>query len=160
MNFTTRLIEAPITAEGLKLAAVVSRFNGIITERLLSGALDAFLRHGGVSGDFTVVKAPGAFEIPLVLKVLAESGKYNALLALGAVIRGSTPHFDYVAAAVSRGVARVQLQSGIPIGFGVLTCDSVEQAIDRAGAKSGNKGFDAAVSVMETAGLIKALRAE
>ena len=153
------VIEAQLNAEGLKLAAVVSRFNSFITDRLLKGAADAFLRHGGAQENFTVVKVPGAFEIPLVVRELAKSGRCDAIVALGAVIRGATPHFDYVAAEVSKGIAHVQPEFGFPVGFGVLTCDTVEQAVDRAGAKSGNKGFDAAVSAIEAAGVLKALRA-
>jgi 6,7-dimethyl-8-ribityllumazine synthase len=152
------VIEAQINAENLKVAAVVSRFNSFITDRLLSGALDAFIRHGGSEDDFTAVKVPGAFEIPLIAKKLAESELYDAIVALGAVIRGSTPHFDYVAAEVSKGIASVQLEHGIPIGFGILTCDTLEQAVDRAGAKSGNKGYDATVAVIETAKLLETLR--
>ncbi|MDR1314587.1 MAG: 6,7-dimethyl-8-ribityllumazine synthase [Deltaproteobacteria bacterium] len=151
----TLILEAQISASGLRLALAVSRFNGLITERLLDGATDAFLRHGGRAGDLTVMKVPGAFELPLVVQAAARSGRYDAICALGAVIRGSTPHFDYVAAEVSKGLAQVQLQTGVPVGFGVLTCDTLEQAADRAGAKSGNKGFDAAVTVIETANLLK-----
>lgn len=152
------IIEAKISAEGLKLAAVVSRFNSFITERLLEGALDAFTRHGGDKDNFTVVKVPGSFEIPLLAKVLARSGKYDAVVALGAVIRGSTPHFDYVASEVSKGIAHAQMDLEVPIGFGVLTCDTVEQAVDRAGTKSGNKGYDATLAAIETARLLKDLK--
>ena len=153
-----KIIEGQINAEGLRLAVAVSRFNSLITERLLAGALDSFLRHGGSDEDVTVVKVPGAFELPLAVSALASSGKYDAVVALGAVIRGSTPHFDYVAAEVSKGLALVQLETGVPVSFGVLTCDTVEQAIDRAGTKSGNKGFDAVVSAIETARLLRLIQ--
>ncbi|MDR1040872.1 MAG: 6,7-dimethyl-8-ribityllumazine synthase [Deltaproteobacteria bacterium] len=150
-----QILEAQISAVGLRLALAVSRFNSLITERLLEGAADAFLRHGGREDDLTVLKVPGAFELPLAVQAAARSGRYDAVCALGAVIRGSTPHFDYVAAEVSKGLAQVALQTGVPVGFGVLTCDTLEQAADRAGAKSGNKGFDAVVTVLETANLLK-----
>ncbi|MDR1080659.1 MAG: 6,7-dimethyl-8-ribityllumazine synthase [Deltaproteobacteria bacterium] len=154
-----QILEAQITAAGMRLAIAVSRFNSLITERLLEGATDAFLRHGGRGEDLTVMKVPGAFELPLAVQAAARSGRFDAVCALGAVIRGSTPHFDYVAAEVSKGLAQVQLQTGVPVGFGVLTCDTLEQAADRAGAKSGNKGFDAVVTVLETANLMKLMGA-
>ncbi|MDR2339855.1 MAG: 6,7-dimethyl-8-ribityllumazine synthase [Deltaproteobacteria bacterium] len=154
-----RNINADIDASDLKIAVVVSRFNGVVTDRLLKGAKDAFLRHGGHETGFTLARVPGAFEIPLVLRELAKTGRYDALVALAAVIRGSTPHFDYVAAEVSKGVAHVQLELGVPIGFGVLTCDTLEQAVDRAGAKSGNKGYDATLAAIETARVLSAIRA-
>ena len=149
--------EGKLDATGLRFGIIVSRFNSFIGERLLEGALDAIIRHGGVDGDITVARVPGAFEIPLATKKLAESGRYDALICLGAVIRGSTPHFDYVAAEVSKGVASVSLESGVPVAFGVLTTDSIEQAIERAGTKAGNKGFEAAVTAIETANLLKGL---
>jgi 6,7-dimethyl-8-ribityllumazine synthase len=154
----TNNLEAQVDAKGLRLVAVVSRFNALVTDRLLAGAEDAFLRHGGAAGDFSWVRVPGAFEIPLVVKELAASGRYDAIVALGAVIRGSTPHFDYIAAEVTKGVAHVQLEFSIPVAFGVLTCDTLEQAMERAGAKSGNKGYDAALSAVETARLLRAIR--
>ncbi|MBF0139949.1 MAG: 6,7-dimethyl-8-ribityllumazine synthase [Magnetococcales bacterium] len=132
-----------------RYAIIVSRFNGFITERLLEGALDCFRRHGVGNASLTIVRVPGAFEIPMVLSRLAKSQKYSGIVCLGAVIRGSTPHFDYVAAEVSKGVASVALDNGIPVGFGVLTTDTVEQAIDRAGTKAGNKGWETALSVIE-----------
>ncbi|MBF0415196.1 MAG: 6,7-dimethyl-8-ribityllumazine synthase [Magnetococcales bacterium] len=132
-----------------RYAIIVSRFNGFITERLLEGALDCFRRHGVGNGSLTIVRVPGAFEIPMVLSRLAKGQKYSGIVCLGAVIRGSTPHFDYVAAEVSKGVASVALDNGIPVGFGVLTTDTVEQAIDRAGTKAGNKGWETALSVIE-----------
>ncbi|MDR1038406.1 MAG: 6,7-dimethyl-8-ribityllumazine synthase [Deltaproteobacteria bacterium] len=150
-----KILEAQISAAGLRVAVAVSRFNSLITERLLEGAIDAFLRHGGRDEDLTVMKVPGAFEMPLAVQAAARTGCFDAICALGAVIRGSTPHFDYVAAEVSKGLAHVQLQAGLPVGFGVLTCDTLEQAADRAGAKSGNKGFDAMVTVIETANLMR-----
>ncbi|MDR2612186.1 MAG: 6,7-dimethyl-8-ribityllumazine synthase [Deltaproteobacteria bacterium] len=152
-----QILEAQISAAGLRLAVAVSRFNSLITERLLAGAVDAFLRHGGAEADLTVFKVPGAFELPLSVQAAARSGRFDAVVALGAVIRGSTPHFDYVAAEVSKGLAQVQLATGVPVGFGVLTCDTLEQAADRAGAKSGNKGFEAVVTAVETANLLKLL---
>jgi 6,7-dimethyl-8-ribityllumazine synthase len=154
----TRILEAQISAQGLKLAVAVSRFNSFITERLLAGAIDAFLRHGGLDDDLTVIKTPGAFELPITVQAAAKSGTYNAIVALGAVIRGSTPHFDYVAAEVSKGLAQVSLSTSVPVSFGVLTCDTVEQAVDRAGTKAGNKGFEAMVTAMEMAGLMRLLQ--
>jgi len=152
-----QFIDGKLDATGLRFGIVVGRFNSFIGDRLLEGALDAIIRHGGDDGAITVARVPGAFEIPLAAKKLAASGKYDALICLGAVIRGSTPHFDYVAAEVSKGVASVSLESGIPVAFGVLTTDSIEQAIERAGTKAGNKGFEAAVTAIETANLLKAL---
>jgi 6,7-dimethyl-8-ribityllumazine synthase len=148
-------LEGNLDAKGLRFGIIVGRFNSFIGERLLEGALDALVRHGADDGQIDVARVPGAFEIPLAAKKLAESGKYNALICLGAVIRGSTPHFDYVASEVSKGVASVSLESGVPVAFGVLTTDSIEQAIERAGTKSGNKGFEAAVTAIETANLLK-----
>jgi 6,7-dimethyl-8-ribityllumazine synthase len=137
---------------------VVSRFNGFVTERLLEGAKDAFSRHGGEAANLTVIKTPGSFELPLAVKVAAHSGRYEAIVALGAIIRGQTPHFEYVAAEATKGLAQVALESGLPVSFGVLTCDTVEQAVDRAGVKSGNKGFEAMVSAMEMASLLRSLK--
>ena len=147
--------DAKLDATGLRVGIVVSRFNGFIAERLLEGALDALIRHGAGDGDIAVVRVPGAFEIPLVAQKLAVAGKYDAIICLGAVIRGSTPHFDYVASEVSKGVAQVSLKTGVPVAFGVLTTDSIEQAVERAGTKAGNKGFDAAMTAIETANLLK-----
>ena len=147
--------DAKLDATGLRVGIVVSRFNSFIAERLLEGALDALVRHGAADGDIAVVRVPGAFEIPLVAQKLAGSGKYDAVICLGAVIRGATPHFDYVAAEVSKGVAQVSLKTGVPVAFGVLTTDSIEQAVERAGTKAGNKGFDAAMTAIETANLLK-----
>jgi 6,7-dimethyl-8-ribityllumazine synthase len=152
-----KFIEGNLDAKGLKFGIVVGRFNSFIAERLLEGAVDALLRHGAKDNDITVARVPGSFEIPLTIRKMAEAGKYDALIALGAVIRGSTPHFDYVASEVSKGVAQVSLQTGIPVSFGVLTTDTIEQAVERAGTKAGNKGFDAAVTAIETANVLKGL---
>jgi 6,7-dimethyl-8-ribityllumazine synthase len=152
-----KTIEAQITAKDLRLAVVVSRFNGLITERLLEGARDAFARHGGDDGLLTVIKTPGSFELPLIVQAAAKSGRHDAVVALGAVIRGDTPHFDFIAAECVKGLAQVSLATGVPVVFGVLTCDTVEQAVNRAGVKSGNKGFEAAVTAMEMAGLLRLL---
>ncbi len=152
-----RTVEGKLTGEGLKFALVVSRFNSFITERLLEGALDCLRRQGVADKDLTVARVPGAWEIPVVVKRLAASKAYDGVICLGAVIRGSTPHFDYVAAEVSKGIAMVSLESGLPISFGILTTDSLEQAIERAGSKAGNKGFAAAEAAMEMANLLKGL---
>jgi 6,7-dimethyl-8-ribityllumazine synthase len=150
-----KFIEGKLNAEGLRFGIVVGRFNSFIGERLLEGALDALIRHGADDALITVARVPGAFEIPLAVQRMAKSGNYDALICLGAVIRGSTPHFDYVASEVSKGIAHVSLDTGVPIAFGVLTTDSIEQAIERAGTKAGNKGFDAAMTAIETANLFK-----
>jgi 6,7-dimethyl-8-ribityllumazine synthase len=150
--------EGKLEAKGLKFGIVVSRFNSFISERLLEGAIDALIRHGADDKNIHVTRVPGAFEIPLFAKKMAETGTYDALICLGAVIRGSTPHFDYVASEVSKGVAHVSLDSGVPISFGVLTTDTIEQAVERAGTKAGNKGFEAAVTAIESANLRKAIK--
>ena len=152
-----KVIQGELQAKGLKFAIIVSRFNDFITGKLLDGAVDALMRHGAREEDVDVVKVPGAFEIPLAAKKVAEKGAYNAVICLGTVIRGATPHFDYVAAEVSKGVAAVSLDTGVPIAFGVLTTDTIEQAVERAGTKSGNKGFDAAVTAIEMAQVFKKL---
>lgn len=152
------ILEGKISAEGFRFAIIVSRFNDFISSKLMEGAIDALKRHGADEKQVSLIKVPGAFEIPLTAKKLAESGKYNAIICLGAVIRGSTPHFDYVAAEVSKGIAHVALESKIPVTFGVLTTDNLEQAIERAGSKSGNKGWDAAVSAMEMVNLFNELK--
>ncbi|MDO8472756.1 MAG: 6,7-dimethyl-8-ribityllumazine synthase [Dehalococcoidia bacterium] len=149
--------EGSLLASGLKFGIVVSRFNEFITGRLLDGAKDALSRHGAKPDDVEIAWAPGAFEIPLVAKKMAESGRYEAVICLGAVIRGATPHFEYVAAEVSKGIARVSLDSGVPVAYGVITADNLEQAIERAGTKEGNKGFSAASTAIEMANLIKNL---
>lgn len=148
---------ALVVPEGAKFAIVASRFNAFIVERLVEGAVDALVRHGADAKNVSVVRVPGAWEIPLVCQRLAKSGKLDAIIAVGAVIRGSTPHFDHVANAVSKGVAQATLDSGVPIAFGVLTTDSIEQAVERAGTKAGNKGFDAGVTAIEMVSLGKAL---
>jgi len=153
-----QFFEGKLEAKGQKFGIVISRFNSFICERLLEGAVDALIRHGVDDKNIHVARVPGAFEIPLFAKKMAESGKYDALICLGAVIRGSTPHFDYVASEVSKGVATVSLQSGIPIAFGVLTTDTIEQAVERAGTKAGNKGFEAAVTAIESVNLMKVLK--
>ena len=150
--------EGKLEAKGLTFGIIVSRFNSFISERLLEGAVDALLRHGADDASIHVARVPGAFEIPLAAKKMAAAGKYDAVICLGAVIRGSTPHFDYVASEVSKGVASVSLDSGVPIAFGVLTTDTIEQAVERAGTKAGNKGFEAAVTAIETVNLFKAMK--
>jgi 6,7-dimethyl-8-ribityllumazine synthase len=147
--------EAKLFAEGKKFALVVSRFNDFITEKLLSGALDALIRSGTSDEDIEVVKVPGAFEIPLMAQKMAKSNRFDAVICLGAVIRGSTPHFDYVSAEVSKGVAAVSMQAEIPVIFGVITVDTIEQAIERAGTKAGNKGWSAAIAAVEMANLFE-----
>lgn len=147
--------EGKLIAEGLRFGIVVARFNEFITNKLLGGALDGLERHGAQTENISVAWVPGAFEIPLIAKKMAESKKYDAVITLGTVIRGSTPHFDYVCAEVSKGVAHVALTTGVPTVFGVLTTETIEQAIERAGTKAGNKGFDAAVSAIEMANLIR-----
>jgi 6,7-dimethyl-8-ribityllumazine synthase len=154
-----RTIEGKLVAVGLKFALVVSRFNSFITERLLEGALDCLRRKGVNEEDLTVVRVPGAWEISLTAKRLAQARSHDGLICLGAVIRGSTPHFDYVAAEVSKGIAQVSLESGVPIAFGILTTDTLEQAIERAGSKAGNKGFAAAEAAVEMVNLLKELGA-
>jgi 6,7-dimethyl-8-ribityllumazine synthase len=149
-----KILEGQLIGKGKRFGIVVSRFNDFITEKLLGGALDGLLRTGVKETDIHVIKVPGAFEIPLAAKKVARGGKYDAVICLGAVIRGSTPHFDYVCAEVSKGVAQVSLDSEIPVIFGVVTTDSIEQAIERAGTKSGNKGWSAAMSAVEMANLM------
>lgn len=153
----TQTLEGKLDAQGLRFAIVAGRFNSFISDRLVEGACDALQRHGAAGTDIQVAKVPGAFEIPLVAKKLAGSGRYDAVICLGAVIRGATPHFDYVSAEVSKGVAAAGLDSGVPVIFGVLTTDTIEQAVERAGTKAGNKGFEAAMSAIEMANLLKVL---
>jgi 6,7-dimethyl-8-ribityllumazine synthase len=152
-----RSFEGNLVAVDLRVGIVVARFNSLITAQLLEGARDGLIRHGVSEDRIDVAWVPGAFEIPVIAKKLAASGRYDAVICLGAVIRGSTPHFDYVAAEVSKGVAAVGFQSGLPVIFGVLTTDTTEQAIERAGVKAGNKGYDAALSAIEMANLIRAI---
>jgi 6,7-dimethyl-8-ribityllumazine synthase len=149
--------EGTLLGEGLRFGVVISRFNEFITARLLEGTEDALLRHGVKEGDIEVAWTPGSFEIPLVAKKMAQSGKYVAIICLGAVIRGGTPHFDYVATEVSKGIAAVGLETGMPVIYGVVTADTLEQAIERAGTKMGNAGFQAAMSAIEMANLIQAV---
>lgn len=151
------IIEGKIIAEGFRFAIIVSRFNDFISSKLVEGAMDALIRHGADEAQITLVKVPGAFEIPMAAKRLADTGKYDAIVCLGAVIRGATAHFDYVAAEVSKGIASISLETGIPVTFGVLTTENLEQAIERAGSKSGNKGWDAAIAAMEMVSLFKAM---
>ncbi len=149
------IIEAKLLAEGKKFALVASRFNDFITDRLVGGAVDALIRSGALTQDIDIVKVPGAFEIPLVAKKMAKKGKYHAIICLGAVIRGATPHFEYVSAEVTKGIAMVSLEFEIPVIFGIVTTDTIEQAIERAGTKAGNKGWHAAISAIEMANLIQ-----
>lgn len=152
-----KILEGELQAKGLKFAIIVSRFNDFITSKLLDGAKDALLRHGAKEEDIDIARVPGSFEIPLIAKKLALKGTYNAVICLGTVIRGATPHFEYVAAEVSKGIAAASMETGIPIAFGVITSDTIEQAVERAGTKSGNKGFDAAITAIEMAQLMKKL---
>jgi 6,7-dimethyl-8-ribityllumazine synthase len=150
-----KIIEANLLAEGKKFGLIVSRFNDFITERLFEGALDGLLRSGARDEDIEVVKVPGAFEIPLMAKKMAATDRYHAIICLGAIIRGATPHFDYVSAEVSKGIAVVSLESEVPVIFGIVTTDTIEQAIERAGTKAGNKGWNAAITAIEMANLIE-----
>lgn len=153
-----KVYEGRLVSQGLKYGIVAGRFNEFIVSKLVSGALDALRRHGADDSDIEIAWVPGAFEIPLIAQKMAESGKYDAIITLGAVIRGSTPHFDYVANEVSKGVAAIALKTGVPVIFGVLTTDTIEQAVERAGTKAGNKGWEAALAAIEMANLTRALR--
>ncbi|MBM3801834.1 MAG: 6,7-dimethyl-8-ribityllumazine synthase [Acidimicrobiia bacterium] len=152
-----RTVQGQLNSSGLRFAIVASRFNDLVTSRLLGGALDALERTGAAEADVTVVRVPGSFEIPLAAKKLVQTQKYDAVICLGTLIRGETPHFDYLSSEVTKGISSVSLESGVPIAFGILTADSVEQAIDRAGMKSGNKGFEATLAAVEMASLLKQL---
>ena len=152
-----KIVEGKIRADGLRFGIVVSRFNNFITERLLEGALDALTRNGAGEDAIEIYRTPGSFEIPAVVRRLLERNKYDAIICLGAVIRGATPHFSYISAEVTKGVAQLSMQSTIPIAFGVITADTIEQAIERAGTKVGNKGWDAALSAIEMANLYREL---
>ncbi len=152
------ILEGDLVVRGARFGIVVSRFNSFIGEPLLEGAMDALLRHGAQTSDIDIVYVPGAHEIPLVLQAMTDNNKYDALIALGAVIRGSTPHFDYVAGECAKGLAHVSMQSKLPVAFGVLTVDTIEQAIERAGSKAGNKGAEAALSAIEMVNLLKQLK--
>jgi 6,7-dimethyl-8-ribityllumazine synthase len=149
--------EGNLIATGAKFGIVVARFNELLSSRLLSGAMDALVRHGAVEDDIDVAWVPGAFEIPLLASTLAKSGRYDAVIALGVVIRGGTPHFEYVSSEVSKGVAKVTLDTGVPVMFGVITADNIDQAVERAGTKAGNKGWEAAEAAIEMANLVKAM---
>ena len=151
----SELFEGVLLGKGLKFGVVVSRFNEFITKKLLEGAQDALLRHGVNEEDIDIAWVPGSFEIPLVAMKLAQTKRYDAVICLGAVVRGATPHFEYIAAEVTKGIAKVGLENGLPVSYGVITADTLEQAIERAGAKAGNKGFDAAVNAIEMANLLK-----
>ena len=153
----SKIIEGTLEAKNYRFGIIVSRFNSFISDRLLEGAIDTLVRHGADKEQLAIAKAPGAFELPLVAKKMADSKKYDALICLGAVIRGGTPHFEYVSSEMTKGIASVSLQSGLPIAFGVLTTDSVEQAIERAGTKAGNKGVEAAMSAIEMVNLLGAV---
>lgn len=152
-----KLFEGVLLGKGLKFGVVVSRFNEFITQKLLDGAQDALRRHGVSPGDIDIAWVPGSFEIPLVAQKLARTEKYDAIICLGTVIRGGTPHFEYIATEVAKGVARVSLDTGLPVAFGVITADTLEQAIERAGTKEGNKGFDAAIDAIEMVDLLKSI---
>jgi len=151
----SRKFEGNLLGKGLKFGVVVSRFNEFFSTKLLEGAQDALVRHGVSEEDIDIAWTPGSFEIPLIAQKMAESKKYHAIICLGAVIRGGTPHFDYIASEVSKGIANINLKTGVPVIFGVITTDTLEQAVERSGTKSGNKGFDAAVSAIEMANLVK-----
>jgi 6,7-dimethyl-8-ribityllumazine synthase len=152
-----QIIEASLKADGKKFGIIAGRFNDFITEKLVGGAIDALTRSGADDKDITLVKVPGAFEIPLIAKKMAQAGKYDAIICLGAVIRGATSHYDYVCAEVSKGIASVSLDSDLPVIFGILTTETIEQAIERAGTKAGNKGFDSALAAVEMANLSTSL---
>lgn len=152
-----RIIEGHLDGKGKRFGIVVSRFNNFISERLLEGALDALVRHGTGEDDIDVLRVPGSFEIPLFAKKLVETGKYNAVICLGALIRGATPHFDFISAECTKGIAQVSLESGTPVVYGVITTDTIEQAVERAGTKAGNKGYDAGLAALEEADLVARL---
>lgn len=153
-----KIIEGMLESKGKKFGIVVSRWNQFIVHKLLDGSIDALTRHGSKDDDITIAYCPGAFEIPLVAKKMVQSGKYDAVIALGAVIRGATPHFEYIANEVTKGIAKISLDADIPVILGVLTTDTIEQAIERAGSKSGNKGFEAAVSAIEMSSLLSKIK--
>lgn len=152
-----KVIEGKMEASGLKIAILATRFNDFVVDRLIGGAVDYLTRHGAARENLTVIRVPGAFEMPMVCRKLANSGEYDGIVALGAVIRGATPHFDFVASEASKGLAHVNLETGVPIGFGLLTTDNLEQAIERAGSKGGNKGVDAAAAMLETIRVLEQL---
>jgi len=160
MSLKQRTFEGDLTATGLRFAIIVSRFNSFVTDRLLAGALDAISRSGGKDAEVDVVRIPGAWEFPITVRTVGAAKKHDAIICLGAVIKGDTPHFDYVAGEAASGIGAASVELGIPVAFGVLTTNTVEQAVDRAGAKSGNKGFDAAITAIEMANLLRKLRTE
>jgi len=151
----SNVIQGDLSAKGMKFAIVAARFNDFITAKLMDGAVDALARHGAAESDITTIRVPGAFEIPLAARAAARTKKYDAVICLGAVIRGATPHFEYVSSEVSKGVAAASMETNVPVIFGVLTTDTIEQAVERAGAKAGNKGWDSALSAIEMANLMK-----
>lgn len=153
-----KVYEGKLIGKGLKFGLVVSRFNDFLSKRLLEGALDGLRRHDVAEGDIEVAWTPGAFEIPLLAKKLTAAGRYDGVIALGVILRGDTPHFDYICSEVTKGIAKVELDSGVPVAFGIITADTIEQAIERAGAKSGNKGFQAALSAIEMANLLNTVK--
>ena len=150
-------VEGKMVADGLKIAIVATRFNDIIVDRLIGGAVDYLVRHGAQTENLTLIRIPGAFEMPIACQKVMQQGKYQGVLALGAVIRGSTPHFDFVASEATKGLAQASLQTGIPVGFGLLTTDTIEQAVERAGSKAGNKGAEAAAALLETIRVLEQL---
>jgi 6,7-dimethyl-8-ribityllumazine synthase len=152
---SVKVIEGDVSAKGLKFGIIVSRFNSFITERLLEGATDALLRHGAAEKDITVVRVPGSFEVPMLARKMALSKSYDALITLAAIIRGATPHFDFVASEAAKGIAMASIDTGVPVAYGVITSDTIEQAIERAGTKHGNKGWDAALTAIEMANVMK-----
>jgi len=154
---SVKTIEGQLDAKGLKFAIVAARFNDFIVDRLISGAIDYIARHGGSKENITLVRLPGAFELPIAAQKLARSGNYDGVVVLGAVIRGATPHFDYVCNECAKGVAQASMETGVPMGFGLLTCDSLDQAIERAGSKGGNKGVEAASALLETIRVLEQL---
>lgn len=160
MRKLPKVLEGKLSAQGLKFAIIVSRFNSLVTQRLLDGAMDALRRHGADENSITIAWTPGSFELPLVAKKFAQTGKYDAVICLGCIIRGDTPHFEYVASETTKGIAQVMLETGVPTVFGVVTADTLEQALERAGAKAGNRGFDAAMTAMEMANLLREIETE
>lgn len=152
-----RIIEGNLVSTGLKVAIIHSRWNSFISDRLVEGALDAIVRHGGNADETTIIRVPGCFELPMAAQKAAESGKFDAVVTLGVLIRGATPHFDYIASEATKGVASASISTGVPVAFGVLTCDTIEQAIERAGTKAGNKGIEAALAAIEMANLYREL---
>lgn len=160
MRKLPKVLEGKLSAQGLRFAIIVSRFNSLVTQRLLDGAMDALRRHEADENFITIAWTPGSFELPLVAKKFAQTGKYDAVICLGCIIRGDTPHFEYVASETAKGIAQVMLETGVPTVFGVVTADTLEQALERAGAKAGNRGFDAAMTAMEMANLLKEIETE